>query len=185
MAGFPGSGPSGLAPVVAIVKQNGLAEMSEDIKNSLPPMWRNEASFYSQISTKIATRTPQCWFAEASNDGQSGILVLEDLSDWAASDQHEGLTKAELDAAIVASAPFHAWSWNANAHPELSWIMSNTYLMAAKLPARWPGARSTIESKHSGFAEMKSDVSLSVTNCRTSTILVKSHGRHSSGYRTI
>ncbi len=144
----------GSGPPVAIVKQSGLAEMSEDIKSSLPPMWRNEAGFYSQISPKVDIRTPKCWFAEASDDGQSGILVLEDLSDWAASDQHEGLTVAELDAAIKAIAPFHAWSWNADSRPELSWVMFNTYLMAAKLPAMWPGARATVESKHPGFAEM-------------------------------
>lgn len=148
------SEPSAGSPSVVIVKRSGLAEMSEDIKASLPPMWRNEAGFYSQIARKIGTVSPRCWYAESSEDGQSGLLVLEDLSDWAASDQHDGLTIAELDAAIAAIAPMHAWSWDADARPDLAWVDFNTYLMAAKVPAMWPAARATIEAKHPGFAQM-------------------------------
>lgn len=148
------SGPAALSPSVVIVKRSGLADMSADIKTSLPPMWRNEAGFYSQIALRIDTLSPQCWYSEASEDGQSGLLVLEDLSDWAASDQHEGLTTAELDAAISAIAPMHAWSWDADGRPELAWVDFNTYLMAASLPAMWPKARPSIESKHPGFAQM-------------------------------
>ena len=152
------SGPADPAPAVVIVKRSGLAEMSEDIKASLPPMWRNEAGFYSQIASKIDTVSPNCWYSEASDDGQSGVLVLQDLSDWAASDQHEGLTSAELDAAIMAIAPMHAWSWDADTRQELAWVDFNTYLMAANLPAMWPGARPVIERKHPGFARMGDEI---------------------------
>lgn len=156
-------GPAGDAPVDVIVKRSKVIANTVDAGSSadnslLGPMWAIEVGFYDRVAPHIGTRTPACWYGEASPDGYDGLLVMEDYSSWSASDQHDGLDAAQIDVAIAAVAPLHAWAWDDVERDELQWLPRNRYLLTDQVPDLWPGVRDLIAPIHPDMARIGDEI---------------------------
>ncbi|MGH9090724.1 MAG: phosphotransferase [Acidimicrobiales bacterium] len=154
-------GPPGKAPDRVIVKRS-KEEIGFDLSSgsgiAMPPIWAVEANFYARIAPHVDMLTPACWYGEATDDGTSGILVMADYSDWTASDQHHGLDRAEIEAAVGAVAALHAWSWDVRDRPELSWVPEDAYVMAAHMPDIWSLVKDPVTERHPDFSLLAGEI---------------------------
>jgi len=70
--------------------------------------YRRELAFYRHIAPAAPISTPVCHIARI--DGDSFVLVLEDLRDWDNADHLAGLSVDRAELCIGALADLHAWS---------------------------------------------------------------------------
>jgi hypothetical protein len=82
------SGDEVVTTVIAKVPSND--EVSRATANA-QFLYEREVSFYQELASLVATRTPVCFFAERDDDGNF-LLLLEDLSPSADVDQLVGIT---------------------------------------------------------------------------------------------
>lgn len=156
-------GPVGEAPGQVIVKRskaiaNTVDEGSRDDNALLGPMWTIEVGFYETVAPHIATRTPACWYGEASPDGYDGLIVMEDYGSWGVADQHDGLDAEEMDAAVDAVAALHAWAWEDVERDELGWLPSGRYVLAAQMTDLWPAVRDLVVPKLPELASIGDEI---------------------------
>lgn len=70
--------------------------------------YRRELAFYRHIAPVAPIATPACHIARI--DGDTFVLVLEDLRDWDNADHLAGLSIERAELCIGALADLHAWS---------------------------------------------------------------------------
>ncbi|WNG83850.1 phosphotransferase [Mycobacterium sp. ITM-2016-00316] len=70
--------------------------------------YRRELAFYRHIAPAAPIATPGCHIARI--DGDTFVLVLEDLCDWDNADHLAGLSIERAELCIGALADLHAWS---------------------------------------------------------------------------
>ncbi|CAM3696718.1 phosphotransferase [Mycobacterium frederiksbergense] len=70
--------------------------------------YRRELAFYRHIAPAAPISTPACHIARI--DGDTFVLVLEDLRDWDNADHLAGLSVERAELCIAALADLHAWS---------------------------------------------------------------------------
>jgi len=70
--------------------------------------YRRELAFYRHIAPAAPICTPACHSARI--DGDTFVLVLEDLRDWDNADHLAGLSVERVELCIAALADLHAWS---------------------------------------------------------------------------
>jgi hypothetical protein len=92
-------------PTSVIAKVPSQNEVSRSTA-ALQHLYRREVSFYQQLATNIATRTPHCYVAER-DDGDNFLLLLEDLSPSAIIDQFVGVSLGTARAGLSALAGLH------------------------------------------------------------------------------
>ncbi len=101
------------------------------------PQWRTEKSFYDHVAPHTTAGTPRCVWSEASDAGDEGVLVLEDVA--AAGAQLDPLSTADLPAALATYALLHATP----AHHGRS-LPRHSYLMADDIAAVWSALRPAV-----------------------------------------
>jgi hypothetical protein len=85
--------------------------------------YRTEVRFYQELASKVAIRTPKCWFAAVSNEGTDFTLLLEDLAPAEQGDQIAGCTPVQARAAAVNAAHLHSRTWCRSELFELDWLI--------------------------------------------------------------
>lgn len=73
----------------------------------------SEVTFYQQISSLVAGRTPDCVFAEVGKPDEF-TLILEDMAPAEQGDQIAGCSIEHAEAALVNLAGFHGPLWNSD-----------------------------------------------------------------------
>jgi Ecdysteroid kinase-like family len=91
--------------------------------------YRCETSFYREVADRVSIRTPQCYFAEVNDSGDTFTLLLEDLAPKEQGDQIAGCTVAEAEAAAVNVAGLHAPMWNDPSIRALDWLIPDLTAM--------------------------------------------------------
>ena len=88
--------------------------------------YQTEFRFYTELANDVAIRVPACYYGDISDEGDSFILVLEDLAPAEQGDQILGCTPEEAELAIVNLAGLHGSQW---CNPELDrfeWLNRTT-----------------------------------------------------------
>ena len=114
-----------------------------DFALQAPPQWRVEGEFYLLARSLGLQHVPQCWFAEWSDDGQSGLLVLDQLD--ATHQWRHPIGEQDLLRAIPALAAAHAATWD-GAGVDLSWAPDGDLLFSDQMAEAWLQFRGLIDS---------------------------------------
>lgn len=122
-----GKGPSGL-----LVKQS--HPPLGDLPVIAPPQWRVEGEFYRRLQSIAAIASPRCWHAQWSEDGRSGLLVL-DLLDASRAWRHP-IIEREFRQALPVMAAMHAATWDGRG-VDLTWAPDGDLLFASQMPQAW------------------------------------------------
>jgi hypothetical protein len=96
---------TGGSPVSVIAKVPSLDEVSRSTAR-LQHLYEREVSFYQHLASIVTTRTPECLFAERDDD-DNFILILEDLSPSAPTDQFAGLSVEHAKSGLAELAGLH------------------------------------------------------------------------------
>lgn len=144
-----GSGQLG-ATYLLDVEHTGGSEVSRRIVAKVPAVdeasrafaaslgcYSREVAFYSQIAGDLPVRTPECYHASVSADGQEFCLLLEDLTPAAEASQLTGCDVERAAAALEQAAALHAGSWRDPALSGHEWLTSGVTVwrqMCAGLP---------------------------------------------------
>ncbi|MFI5691321.1 phosphotransferase [Kribbella sp. NPDC051586] len=110
-------------------------------------MFESEVRFYREIAPVVGVRVPECYQSESGPEGT--LLVLEDLSDWAAG--------AEPGAAASVLRELHD-RWAGRAHNEWGWLRplgAGEQLVAELYDRSWPelAGRSDLSASVRSFGE--------------------------------
>ena len=71
-----------------------------------------EVGFYTQLASRVAVRTPRCWYGAIADDAASFTLLLDDLAPFEPGDQMRGCTIDEARAGVANLVGLHAPVWN-------------------------------------------------------------------------
>lgn len=121
------------------------------------PQWRTERDFYRTVAPRVSLFTPRCWHAEASDDGASGMLVLDDLApDRAHLDEpaaHE--VRAVVDELATLERETRAFPGAAGVGTALP---VHQYLFADRIRAVWDGLRPSVAQRDAAFAGLLDEI---------------------------
>lgn len=115
------------------------------------PQWRTEKSFYDHVAPHAGVRTPTCLWSVASESGDAGMLILEDVAATGA--DLDPLRTADLADALTAYAALHATPERHGRH-----LPRHSYLMADAIPAVWDTLRSEVARRRPDAVEMYDSV---------------------------
>jgi aminoglycoside phosphotransferase (APT) family kinase protein len=73
--------------------------------------YRAEVAFYRSVAPTLKVPVPRCYLSTISEDAQSFVLLLEDLSPARQGDQLAGCSPAHARAGVVALAGLHGPRW--------------------------------------------------------------------------
>lgn len=99
------------APASVVAKVASFDEASRQMA-AATAAYRREVSFYHRLSGQIATRTPECFYADIADDDVSFIALLEDLGPANTLDQLTGCGADHAALAIGQAAALHGSSWH-------------------------------------------------------------------------
>jgi hypothetical protein len=85
-------------------------------------MYRNEVSFYRELSPRTAMRHAECYFADHDGETDAFVLLLADLAHRRTVDQLVGCTREEIELAVDRLADFHAGFWNDESLVDNGWL---------------------------------------------------------------
>ncbi len=100
--------PSGPIPRTLVAK---LPTSDVEARVAIASSHRTEVTFYRDVASTIAARTPQCHLALVSEDATCFTLLLEDLAPAAQGDQLAGCTTEQLVTAAHNLAGLHGPRW--------------------------------------------------------------------------
>ena len=100
--------PSGPIPRTLVAK---LPTSDVEARVAIASSHRTEVTFYRDVASTIAARTPQCHLALVSEDATCFTLLLEDLAPAAQGDQLAGCTTEQLVTATHNLAGLHGPRW--------------------------------------------------------------------------
>lgn len=85
--------------------------------------YRKEVGFYRDLAPSVTATIPHCHWADISEDGQSFVLVLEDIADATQGDQVAGCSVSEAERAIRNLARLHASTWGQASLAQRPWCL--------------------------------------------------------------
>jgi len=85
-------------------------------------IYAREVNFYAEIASTVLIRTPRCWHADVSPEGDRFVLVFEDMAPGIQGDQLTGCTTDQAALAMTQAAQLHAPRWNDAALENISWL---------------------------------------------------------------
>lgn len=74
--------------------------------------YRAEVAFYETVAATVEVPVPRCFVSSISGDGQSFVLLLEDLAPARQGDQLQGCTPAQVEVGVQALAGLHGPRWS-------------------------------------------------------------------------
>lgn len=74
-------------------------------------LYQREVDFYTRLAPRTTVAAPRCYFAQASADGSSATLLLEDFPEHRAGDDIVGLKLAEAKQVVDLLVALHAPFW--------------------------------------------------------------------------
>ena len=85
--------------------------------------FEKEVRFYQDLAPHTSVSTPNCWFADITEDLNSFVLLLDDLAPRMPGRQVDGCSHAQATAAVKNLAGLHAPLWNAALlHEHARWL---------------------------------------------------------------
>lgn len=85
--------------------------------------FEKEVRFYLDLAPHTSVSTPDCWFADISDDLNTFVLLLDDLAPRLPGRQVDGCSYAQATSAVENLAGLHAPLWNAPLlHDHASWL---------------------------------------------------------------
>ncbi len=100
-----------------------------------------EVSFYQTLQSRLAIRTPRCYYAAIEGEGPEFVILMEDLSPAEQGDQLQGCTPDVAAAAVNELVGLHAPSWRDETLKGLAWLRDESAprdalhaMYAAQLP---------------------------------------------------
>jgi hypothetical protein len=121
-----------------------------DLHLEPPPQWRVEAGFYLLSRNLGLHCVPRCWYAESSDDGLSGMLILDQLDEvhqW-----RHPIGEQDLLRAIPALVSVQAATWDGSG-VDLSWAPDGDLLFAAQMPQVWQQLRHLVDPGQQAFLD--------------------------------
>lgn len=91
-------------------------------------VYSREAHFYRDIGGRIDTRTPTCYFADATDDHTACVILMEDLSPARELGQIEGCSAEQAKLALENVAAMHGASWESERLSGIEWLQSGRAL---------------------------------------------------------
>lgn len=111
------------------------------------PQWRTEKIFYDDVASHTTVDTPVCVWSEASETGDEGLLVLEDVA--AAGADLDPLTMADLTTALATYAAMHATPTHRGSR-----LPRHSYLMADDIAPVWDTLRPEVARRRPGVVDL-------------------------------
>ena len=149
----------GTGPATVVVKLPALNEQNHGVAMTFNN-YEREARFYQRAAGRTAMRTPTAYYA-AHNGTAEFVLVLEDMSDWAAGDQLAGSTPEQTRHCIDALAQLHASFWGRVDDGAWEWVPnSSDSLMSQGL------YQGTVALYDPFLAEFGADVPTALHTCK-------------------
>ena len=108
------------APTSVVAKVASTDETSRQMA-AATAAYRREVIFYQQLSERVETRTPECFYADVAGDNISFVALLEDLGPARMLDQLGGCDADHAALAIGQAAALHGSSWHRN-YLEEDWL---------------------------------------------------------------
>ncbi|MFI0355414.1 phosphotransferase family protein [Actinomadura sp. 9N407] len=88
----------------------------------LAPAYHAEVSFYRDLASTVAVRTPHCHYSAISDDHATFVLLLDDLSPATPGDQLAGCTPHQAADAVTNLAGLHGPRWSDPTLLDLPWL---------------------------------------------------------------
>jgi len=111
------------------------------------PQWRTENAFYDDVAPHTAAVTPRCVWSEASDAGDEGVLVLEDVAATGA--DLDPLSMADLPPALATYASLHATALHHGRR-----LPRHSYLMADDITSVWAALRPEVARRRPRVVEL-------------------------------
>ena len=99
-------------------------------------MYEAEVRFYNELAGRTSMRVPECYHAEIDPSTSDFVVVLEDLSQWTAADQLDGLSVAQAEVATMALADLHSGFWRRV--DDIDWVPSVVHERIQTFAGAWP-----------------------------------------------
>lgn len=115
-------------------------------------LYTKEASFYREAAALLDVRTPHSHFAEASADGSSCCLLLEDMGPARQGDQVAGCSVDDARAGIRQAAAIHGPSWHRRELLEADWLAPRAAFADALIPL-YTHAQVVFRERYAGTLE--------------------------------
>ena len=112
-------------------------------------IYNREVQFYAQIASTVDIRTPRCWHADVSAEGDRFVLVFEDMAPAVQGDQLLGCSPDQAALAMDEAARLHAPRWNDPALEKLEWLSRPSAEAAAVLQMFYKGVLPGFEARFS------------------------------------
>lgn len=111
------------APASVVVKLPASVKESVDFAES-SHAYEREIRFYREVAPFTPIRVPRMFATIMEPADDVFILVMEDLKGLTAGDQVNGMSRAQVLAAVRTIAPLHARWWNGDQGQDLPWVPS-------------------------------------------------------------
>ena len=98
-------------------------------------LYANEVGFYRDVSTRLTTTVPHCFFAATDDRGEFFALLVEDFAAHRPGDETVGAALAEAHNAVSQLAALHGHYWG---RPTESGCAPSTMLPLDRVVAAWP-----------------------------------------------
>lgn len=114
------TGSDAEGPASVVLKIAGEGELSQKLGRhgygfaGKPGFFASEVMVYRIIAARTTVRTPRCYYAWLSDDGDRFVLLLEDISPARSGDELAGCTLAEGKLALANLASLHAAMWGSD-----------------------------------------------------------------------
>ena len=99
-------------------------------------MYEAEVRFYNELAGRTSIRVPECYHAEIDPSTSDFVVVLEDLGQWTAADQLDGLSVAQAEVATMALADLHSGFWRRV--DDIDWVPSVVHERIQTFAGAWP-----------------------------------------------
>jgi hypothetical protein len=110
-------------------------------------IYAREVNFYTDIASTVLIRTPHCWHADVSPEGDRFVLVFEDMAPGTQGDQLMGCTADQAALAMTQAARLHAPRWNDPALEKIEWLSRPSAESAALLQMVYQGVFPGFEAR--------------------------------------
>jgi hypothetical protein len=89
-----------------------LPAQDPEVRRRVAYGYRAEVAFYEAVAATVQVPVPKCFFSAISDNGESFVLLLEDLYPAQQGDQIAGCTPEQARPSVVALAGLHAPRWS-------------------------------------------------------------------------
>jgi hypothetical protein len=111
------------APQRLVAKLPAVDEASRKYAASLE-VYTREVAFYRSLASELSVRSPRCYHADVSPEGDIATLLLEDLTPATEVGQVEGCGAGQARTALEQAAALHGSSWHRQDLGSRSWLTS-------------------------------------------------------------